>query len=225
MRILIAEDEKEIAKALKIILEKNKYTVDMVHNGREALDYALSTSYEVIVLDIMMPEMDGLSVLRRLREMGIATPVMFLTAKSEIEDRVAGLNAGADDYLSKPFATSEFVARVKALSRRSEVYAPSVLTFANINLDCNSYVLSSEQQEIRLNNKEFQMLELFIKHPRHVFSSEHLMDKIWGADSEASIDVVWTYVGFLRKKLKQLDAQAEIKTIRGAGYSLEEMIC
>ena len=225
MRILIAEDEKEIAKALKIILEKNKYTVDMVHNGSEALDYVLSTPYEVIILDIMMPKPDGLSVLRQLREKGIATPVMFLTAKSEIEDRVTGLNAGADDYLSKPFATSEFLARVKALSRRSETYSHSVMTFANISLDCNTYILSADGQEIRLNNKEFQMLELFIKYPRHVFSSEHLMDKIWGTDSEASIDVVWTYVGFLRKKLKQLQADAEIKTIRGAGYSLEELIC
>ncbi len=225
MRVLIAEDEKEIAKALKIILEKNKYTVDAVYDGKEAMDYIMHTAYDVIILDIMMPGMDGLSVLRCLREKGISAPVMFLTAKSEIEDRVAGLNAGADDYLSKPFATSEFVARVKALSRRSESYAPSVVTFANVKLDCNAYILSTDSDEVRLNNKEFQLLELFIKYPQHVFSSEHLMDKIWGADSEAGIDVVWTYVGFLRKKLKQLGATAEIKTIRGAGYSLEETVC
>lgn len=225
MRILIAEDEVEIARALKVLLEKNKCAVDIVHNGREAWDYICQGSYEVIVLDIMMPEMDGLEVLRRARENHIATPVMLLTAKSEIEDRVAGLNAGADDYLPKPFAASEFIARVKALGRRSTSYTESLICLGNMTLDCNRFQLSAEDVSIRLNNKEFQLMELFMKHPKFVFSTEHIMEKIWEQDGTAGMDVVWTYIGFLRKKLKQLGASVEIKTIRGAGYSLEAIKC
>lgn len=225
MRILIAEDEVEIARALKILLEKNKCAVDIVHNGREAWDYICQGSYEVIVLDIMMPEMDGLEVLRRARENHIATPVMLLTAKSEIEDRVAGLNAGADDYLPKPFAASEFIARVKALGRRSTSYTESLICLGNMTLDCNRFQLSAEDVSIRLNNKEFQLMELFMKHPKFVFSTEHIMEKIWEQDGTAGMDVVWTYIGFLRKKLKQLGASVEIKTVRGAGCSLEAIKC
>ena len=225
MRILIAEDEVEIARALKVLLEKNKCAVDIVHNGREAWDYICQGSYEVIVLDIMMPEMDGLEVLQRARENHIATPVMLLTAKSEIEDRVAGLNAGADDYLPKPFAASEFIARVKALGRRSTSYTESLICLGNMTLDCNRFQLSAEDVSIRLNNKEFQLMELFMKHPKFVFSTEHIMEKIWEQDGTAGMDVVWTYIGFLRKKLKQLGASVKIKTVRGAGYSLEVIKC
>lgn len=225
MRILIAEDEMTIAKALKVMLEKNKYAVDMVHNGNDAIDYIMQYSYDALVLDIMMPGMDGLSVLKQARKNGITTPTLFLTAKGEIEDRVAGLDCGADDYLPKPFATAEFLARVRALTRRSEVYVPSVLSFGNIFLDCNQYVLSADGQKVRLNNKEYQLIELFMRHPRQIFSSEHLMEKIWELDSNAEIDVIWTYIGFLRKKLKQLHASVEIKTIRGAGYALEDLPC
>lgn len=225
MRILIAEDEVEIARALKVLLEKNKCAVDIVHNGKDAWDFASLGHYDVIVLDIMMPEMDGLEVLRRVRENHISTPVMLLTAKSEIEDRVAGLNAGADDYLPKPFAVSEFIARVKALGRRSTSYTESLLCLGNITLDCNRFELSAEGESIRLNNKEFQLMELFMKHPKFVFSTEHIMEKIWEQDGTAGMDVVWTYIGFLRKKIKQLGATVEIKTVRGAGYSLEEPIC
>ena len=223
MRILIAEDEVEIARALKVLLEKNKCAVDIVHNGKDAWDFASLGHYDVIVLDIMMLEMDGLEVLRRVRENHISTPVMLLTAKSEIEDRVAGLNAGADDYLPKPFAVSEFIARVKALGRRSTSYTESLLCLGNITLDCNRFELSAEGESIRLNNKEFQLMELFMKHPKFVFSTEHIMEKIWEQDGTAGMDVVWTYIGFLRKKLKQLGATVEIKTVRGAGYSLEEV--
>lgn len=225
MRILIAEDEMTIAKALKVMLEKNKYAVDMVHDGNDAIDYIMQYSYDALVLDIMMPGMDGLSVLKQARKNGITTPTLFLTAKGEIEDRVAGLDCGADDYLPKPFATAEFLARVRALTRRSEVYVPSVLSFGNIFLDCNQYVLSADGQKVRLNNKEYQLIELFMRHPRQIFSSEHLMEKIWELDSNAEIDVIWTYIGFLRKKLKQLHASVEIKTIRGAGYALEDLPC
>ena len=225
MRILIAEDEVTIARALKIMLEKSKYTVDMVHSGTDALDYIRAISYDALVLDIMMPGKDGIEVLTAARAEGCTTPALFLTAKAEIADRVAGLDAGADDYLPKPFASSEFLARVRALTRRSGSYAPSVLTFGNTALDCNQYLLKTISGEIRLNNKEYQLAELFFRHPHQVFSSEHLMDRVWGLDSEAEMDVVWTYIGFLRKKLKQIGAKVEIRTIRGAGYALEELPC
>ena len=221
MRILVAEDETSIARALKALLEKNKYTVDVVDNGTDALAYITSSPYDALVLDIMMPGMDGIQVLRAARTQGVATPALFLTAKSQVEDRVAGLDAGADDYLPKPFASAEFLARVRALTRRSSTYVPSVLTVGNVSLDCSQYDLSTPEGCIRLSNKEYQLMELFMRHPRQVFSSDHLMERIWQADSDAEIDVIWTYIGFLRKKLKQLNANVEIKTIRGAGYSLE----
>ena len=225
MRILLADDEKTIAKALQVMLDKNKYAVDLVHNGLDARDYILSGAYDAIVLDIMMPGMDGMAVLTDIRARGITTPVLFLTAKSEIEDRVAGLDAGADDYLPKPFAASEFLARVRALVRRSDAYAPAVLSLGNAALDCGQYMLRTGIGSVRLNNKEFQLMELFLRHPHQVFSTEHLMDRVWGVDAESEIDVVWTYIGFLRKKLRQLDADIEIRTIRGAGYALEEITC
>ena len=225
MRILIAEDEISTAKALKVILEKNRFSVDIVHNGDDAWNYIRTGTYEVIVLDIMMPGMNGLEVLAKTRENNINTPVLMLTAKSEIEDKVAGLDAGADDYLTKPFATSELIARIKALGRRSEVYSDPVKKAGNVTLDSNRYELSADGKTVSLTNKEYQLLELFITHPGFVFSTEHLMDKIWGLDSESDIDVVWTHIGFVRKKLKTVGANIEIKTIRGAGYSLEVSSC
>ena len=222
MRILIADDEVEIAKALKVILEKNKYSVDIVHDGISACDFIEEITYDVIVLDIMMPGLDGYGVLKKIREKGISTPVLFLTAKSEVEDRVKGLDLGADDYLPKPFATSELLARVRALSRRSETFSSSVLKIGNTSLDLSTYELCFDDKSVRLNNKEYQLMELFMRYPKQVFSADRLMERIWGLDSEADIDVVWTYIGFLRKKLKELDADIEIKTIRGAGYSLGE---
>ena len=225
MRILIAEDEVAIARALKVMLEKNKYAVDLVHNGNDALDYMQATAYDALVLDIMMPGKDGIEVLKAARRSGNTTPALFLTAKAEVADRVAGLDAGADDYLPKPFAASEFLARVRALTRRSNSYASSALCFGNVTLDRGQYLLKTTLGEVRLNNKEYQLMELFLRHPRQVFSSEHLMEKVWGLDSEAEMDVVWTYIGFLRKKLRQIGAEIEIRTIRGAGYALEETRC
>ena len=225
MRILIAEDEVTIARALKVMLEKNKYAVDMVHNGNDALDYIQATAYDALVLDIMMPGKGGIEVLKTVRGSGNTTPALFLTAKAEVADRVAGLDAGADDYLPKPFAASEFLARVRALTRRSSSYASSMLNFGNVTLDCSQYQLKTALGEVRLNNKEYQLMELFFRHPRQVFSSEHLMEKVWGLDSEAEMDVVWTYIGFLRRKLKQIGTDVEIRTIRGAGYALEEIRC
>ncbi len=221
MRILTADDEQGIAKALKVILEKNKFAVDAVFNGTDALDYIMSTPYDAIVLDIMMPGLDGLTVLKRAREAGIKTPVMLLTAKSEISDRVAGLECGADDYLPKPFATAEFVARVRALTRRSESYTHSDITVGVTQLDSGRYELRCGDKSAALSNKEYQLMELFMRSPRRVFSTEHIMELIWGFDAEAETDVIWTYISFLRKKLRQIDSDAEIKTIRGAGYALD----
>ena len=225
MRILIAEDEVSIAKALKVMLERNKYVVDAVYNGTDAVDYACTNVYDALILDIMMPGMDGIAALTAIRRSGVTTPALFLTAKAEVEDRVAGLDAGADDYLPKPFAASEFLARVRALTRRSGGYAPALLRLGNTTLDCGQYTLSTPAGSLRLSNKEYQLMELFLRHPRQVFSSEHLMEKLWSMDSAAEMDVIWTYIGFLRKKLKLLEADVEIRTIRGAGYALEVLSC
>ena len=222
MRILIAEDEVTIARALKVMLERNKYAVDVVHNGKDALDYIQAASYDALVLDIMMLGMDGLTVLREARARGITTPALFLTAKAEVEDRVTGLDAGADDYLPKPFDASEFLARVRALTRRSGAYTPSRLTLGNTSLDCGTYQLLTPYGETRLNNKEFQLMELFFRYPNKIFSPEHLMETFWVMDSNADINVIWTYISFLRKKLKEINSQVQIHTIRGAGYSLEK---
>lgn len=225
MRVLIAEDEVATAKAIKLLLEKAKYSVDIVHNGFDAWDYISSNSYEVIVLDIMMPGMSGTQVLTLMRKNHHSTPVLMLTAKSEVEDRVAGLEAGADDYLPKPFATSELLARIKALGRRSENYADTLHSIGNLHLDGNRYEMRVGDRRINLTNKEFQLMELFVLHPGYVFSTEHLMDKIWGYDTDSEIGVVWTHIGFVRRKLRELNANVEIKTIRGAGYALEVSSC
>lgn len=225
MRILVAEDEVELARGLKFLLEKHKFSVDIVHNGEDALDYFHTAEYDTVVLDIMMPRLNGLEVLRSIRGEGSGVPVMMLTAKAEIEDRVEGLEAGADDYLPKPFSTREFIARVRALVRRNENYVNPVLSFGNVRLDCSRYEMSRDTVSVRLNNKEYQLMELFFRHPHLVFSTERIMDRIWGQDSETGVDAVWTYIGFLRRKLKQLGGNIEIRTVRGAGYSLEEQKC
>ncbi|MBO7355034.1 MAG: response regulator transcription factor [Lachnospiraceae bacterium] len=221
MRILIAEDEVSTAKALKVLLEKSKYSVDIVHNGNDAWDYISGGQYEVVVLDIMMPYKSGLEVLKLMRSNHISTPVLMLTAKAELEDRVEGLDLGADDYLTKPFATSELIARIRALGRRSESYTDPVQKAGNLTLDGNRYEMKAGDKAVSLTNKEYQLMELFVLHPGQVFSTDHLMEKIWGLDSESDIDVVWTHIGFVRKKLRTIGADVEIRTIRGAGYSLE----
>ena len=225
MRILIAEDEVATARALKLLLEKARYSVDIVHTGTDAWDYIQAGAYEVIVLDIMMPGMSGLKVLSLIRQNHINTPVLLLTAKAEIEDRIAGLEAGADDYLPKPFATGELIARIKALGRRSENYSDSEKKAGNLVLDGNRYEMRVGESGINLTNKEFQLMELFIQHPGYVFSTDHLMEKIWGLDTDSDIDVVWTHIGYVRKKLRSIGADVEIKTRRGAGYSLEVTGC
>ena len=209
------------ARALKLLLEKAKYSVDIVHTGTDAWDYIEAGSYDVVVLDIMMPGLSGLEVLLRMRRAQIKTPVLLLTAKSEVEDRIEGLNAGADDYLPKPFDTGELIARIKALGRRSENYSDLEKKAGSLILDGNRYEMRVGDKSVSLTNKEFQLMELFVLNPGHVFSTEHLMEKIWGMDTDSDIDVVWTHIGFVRKKLKLIGSEAQIRTIRGAGYLLE----
>ena len=221
MRILIAEDEVGIAKALKLVLEKNRFAVDMVHNGLDALEYMLSVSYDAVVLDIMMPGLDGLEVLKRAREKGVGTPVLFLTAKAEVEDRIAGLDAGADDYLPKPFEPDELIARVRAMLRRGGAYTPAVLTFGDVSLDTGSGLLSCAGQSIRLSGREFQVMELFFRHVRVVLSADRIMERVWGWDSDAEINVVWVHISNLRKKLRAIGSTVTIRANRGLGYVLE----
>ncbi|MDF2588104.1 MAG: transcriptional regulator [Anaerocolumna sp.] len=222
MRILLAEDEKELSNALVAILKHNNYSVDAVYNGAEALDYGLSENYDVMILDIMMPKMNGLEVLENLRKQGIHTPILMLTAKSQIEDRIAGLDKGADDYLSKPFAMGELLARVRAMTRRKSEFMPNVIELGNIKLNKDSFELSNDKSSLRLSNKEFQMLEMLMNNPKRLISTEQFMERIWGYDSEAEISVVWVYISYLRKKLESLDANVKIKAVRGVGYTLEE---
>ena len=225
MRLLVAEDEREIGKALKLILERSKYSVDWVDNGTDALEYLLTGSYDGAVLDIMMPGQDGIAVLTALRRAGLSTPVLLLTARAELSDRVAGLDAGADDYLPKPFASSELLARVRAMLRRREQFTPDLLTFEDLTLNCSAYELGSAHGVLRLTNKEFQIMELLMRSPHHIFSSEQLMERIWGWDSDTEINVVWTNIAYLRRKLARLKVRAEIRSVRGAGYMLEAIPC
>lgn len=222
MRILLAEDEKELSNALVAILKHNNYSVDPVYNGAEALDYGVAENYDVIILDIMMPKLNGLEVLEQLRQKGIHTPILMLTAKAEIEDRIHGLDMGADDYLSKPFAMGELLARIRAMSRRKSRFTPNVIEVGNISLNKETYELSNGQDSVRLGNKEFQMLEMLMVNPQRLISTEQFMERIWGYDAEAEINVVWVYISYLRKKLSLLDASVRIKALRGVGYTLEE---
>ena len=221
MRLLLAEDEVELAKALGVILRHNNYSVDIVHNGEDALCYLENGDYDGAILDIMMPKLDGLSVLKRIREVGNGIPVLILTAKSEIDDRVEGLDAGADDYLTKPFAMKELLARVRAMLRRRTESADIKLTFADITLEISTSMLSCGENETRLTNKEFQMLEMLIEADGGIISVEKFMDKIWGYDSDTEQNVVWVYVSYLRRKLESLGSSVRIAAHRNLGYSLE----
>lgn len=220
MRILLAEDEKALAKAIVKIFKKNNYSADAVYDGEEALAYIESGNYDVAVLDIMMPKLDGISVLKKVRASGNRIPILMLTAKSEIEDRVLGLDSGANDYLPKPFDTRELLARIRAITRTKEE-TDTKLGFGNITLDRATFELSSPTGSFRLANKEYQMMEYFLSNPRRIISAEQFMEKIWGYDSDAEINVVLVYISYLRKKLTALGADIAIKASRNAGYSLE----
>ena len=221
MRLLLAEDEKSLSRALVKILEHGKYSVDAVYNGEDALDYLDAGEYDGVILDIMMPKIDGLTVLQTIRKKGNTVPVLMLTARSEIDDRVRGLDLGANDYLTKPFAPPELLARIRAMTRTQTAQVDSVLRVGNITLDTSTYEVSSPAKSFRLANKEFQMLEMLMSNPKQLISTERFMEKIWGFDSEAEINVVWVYISYLRKKLAALNANVAIKATRNAGYSLE----
>ena len=222
MRILLAEDERALSKALIKIFEINNYSADAVYNGEDALAYLESDNYDVLVLDVMMPQIDGIEVLKRIRAKGNNIPVLVLTAKAEVDDKVLGLDSGANDYLTKPFNTKELLARIRTITRSRSSYDSS-LKFGNITLNRATFELSSDTKSYRLANKEFQMIEMFMSNPRQLISVERFMEKIWGFDSEAEINVVWVYVSYLRKKLKALNANVYIKASRNAGYTLEEI--
>ncbi len=221
MRILLAEDEKSLARALVKIFEKNNYSADAVHNGEDALLYLESGNYDVVILDVMMPKIDGITALRKLRSSGNQIPVLILTAKSEIDDKVLGLDSGANYYLTKPFDTKELLAALRAITR-TETQVDSKLSFGNITLDRSTYEISSRSGSFRLANKEFQMMEMLMMNGHHIIPAERFMEKIWGYDTDAEINVVWVYISYLRKKLTALHANITIKSSRNAGYSLEE---
>ena len=221
MRLLIAEDDLDLAEALTVFFEKNHFSVDAVHNGFDAYEYA-SGGYDGVILDVMMPKMNGIQVLERLRAEGCKTPIMMLTAKGQKDDRITGFNAGADDYLPKPFDPDELLSRVRAMLRRSEAYQPSVLSCGDVALDPSTGLLSCGGQSLRLSGREFQVMELFLRNPRQVFSAERIMERVWSWDNEAEINVVWVNISNLRKKLKAIGSRLSLRANRGLGYALED---
>ncbi len=222
MRLLLAEDERPLAKAVQAILEKNRYSVDVVFDGGEALAFLQSGQYDGAILDIMMPVMDGVTVLKKIRAQGSRLPILLLTARSEVEDKVTGLDSGANDYLTKPFAVQELLARIRAMTRSQTAHADSQLKMGNVTLDSATYQLSTPNGSFRLANKEYQMMEMLLRNPHNLISTEHFLERIWGCDSSAEVNVVWVYLSYLRKKLEALGAGIQIKAARNAGYSLEE---
>ena len=224
MRILLAEDERSLSRAVIALLEKNNYSADAVYDGQEALEYLEAGNYDALILDLMMPKMDGLTVLRTLREQGNPIPVLILTAKSEVDDKVLGLDTGANDYLTKPFSTQELMARIRAMTRsQTGGQVTSRLTFGNITLDQATFELSSPAGSFRLANKEFQMMEMLMRNPRQIIPTERFLERIWGYDSEVELSVVWVYISYLRIKLAALHSNVQIKARRNVGYSLEEI--
>lgn len=223
MRLLLAEDEKALSKALTAILERNNYSVDAVYDGQAALEYLEADNYDGVILDIMMPKIDGITVLKEIRKKGNLIPVLLLTAKSEVDDKVEGLDAGANDYLAKPFHSKELLARIRAMTRVQTGQTGSILKMGNVTLNRAAFELSTSKGSFRLANKEFQMIELMMSNPGVLISAERFMEKIWGYDSEAEINVVWVYISYLRKKLAALQEDIQIKVTRSVGYSLEEI--
>lgn len=223
MRLLLAEDEVALSRAITTLLKKSNYEVDAVYDGEAALDYIASGNYDAAILDIMMPGLDGISVLKRVRLSGNNMPILILTAKSEVEDKVLGLDAGANDYLTKPFAAKELLARIRAMTRTQSAQNTSEMRLGNICLNRATFELSSPTDSFRLASKEFQMMELLLANPRHLISTERFMERIWGQDSDADLHVVWVYISYLRKKLAALNANIQIKATRNAGYTLEEI--
>ena len=222
MRILFADDDRELCRAARTLLEHEGYAVETVYNGSDALEMAETGRFDGIILDWMMPEMSGISALGELRRNGITTPCLMLTARAEVEDRVAGLDTGADDYLSKPFNTTELLARLRAIIRRHEVYAPETVCFGDLTLDKGTMDLRCRDASVRLGNKAFRLLEMLMENPHRVFTVDQLINHVWGWDNETEMNLLWVTISQLRKKLAELGTKAEINAVRGVGYSLEE---
>ncbi len=220
MNILIVDDERGLVSALSSILKQNNYSVDGAYDGEEGLDYALSGIYDLIILDVMIPKIDGITLLKILREKKVSSPILMLTAKSDIADKIEGLNAGADDYITKPFSTEELLARIKALLRRKDNFTGNVLSFGDISLDRDAYKLIKDGVGIPIGKKEFQILEMLMLYPEKTVDKERFIEKIWGFDSEAEYNTVEVYVSFIRKKLNALGSKTEIRSVRGLGYTL-----
>ena len=221
MRILIAEDDPKLLKSLVHIFELNHYSVDGVDNGIDAFDFASSDEYDGLVLDIMMPSMDGVTLLKKLRAKGITTPALFLTARTEIDQRIEGLDAGADDYLPKPFSTGELLARVRAMLRRKDNFTPDMLTFGALSLNRSTYELVCGGKTQALSGKEFQVMEMLMQNPNAIVTAEQLITHIWGWDTSVDTSVIWVHISNIRKKLEGLSAPVTIKFVRNAGYMLE----
>ena len=223
MRILLAEEERSLSKAIVALLEKNNYSVDAVYDGEELLSYIEVGNYDAIIIDIMMPVRDGISALKELRARGHKQPVLILSAKTEVDDKVLGLDSGANDYLTKPFSVKELLARIRAMTRSGDGQVDSTLKYENLTLNLATYELSAADDSFKLANKEFQMMEMLMRNPGHLISTERFMEKIWGYDSDAEINVVWVYISYLRKKLTKAGANVEIRAHRNSGYSLEKI--
>ncbi len=221
MRILIAEDDPKLRKSLVHIFEHNHYAVDSVDNGMDAFEFASTNVYDGLVLDIMMPGMDGVTLLQKLRSNGITTPALFLTARTEIHQRIEGLDAGADDYLSKPFATQELLARVRAMLRRKDTFTPDLLTVGALTLNRSTYELQCGNNILSLSGKEFQVTEMLMLHPGQILTAEQIITHIWGWDTNVDTSVIWVHISNVRKKLDALGAPVSIRFVRNAGYLLE----
>ena len=222
MKILIAEDDVSLRRVLTAMLQKNNYSVDAVDNGADALEYLRSGIYDGAILDVMMPALDGVQVIAAARREHIVTPVLLLTAKSEIDDKICGLDAGANDYVTKPFDMRELLARLRALTRLERMQTGSAVTVGNLSLDTRSFVLSGPGGSFPLANKEYQTMLLFLRNPGVVIAQSRILENIWSPDSRAEENTVWTYISYLRRKLEALEANVEIRTKRGCGYVLEE---
>ena len=215
---------RDSSKALSTILKHNLYTVDTVFDGEEALAYIENGNYDGVILDIMMPKIDGISVLKIIRSKGINVPVLILTAKSEVDDKVLGLDCGANDYLTKPFSIKELLARIRAMTRIKTEAVDSLLKFGNVTLNRVTFELSTAYGSYRLANKEFQIMEMFMSNPKNLISTERILEKIWGYDTETEVSVVWVYISYIRKKLASINSNIYIKATRNLGYSLEEKV-
>jgi DNA-binding response OmpR family regulator len=221
MRLLLAEDEVELSNAVVTVLKHQNYSVDAVYNGEDAYDYLSGQEYDGAILDIMMPKMDGITVLKKIRKEGISVPVLMLTAKSELDDKIEGLDSGADDYLTKPFAMKELLARVRSITRRQGDVAGQSMSYNDLTLDRSSFSMSCGKESVSLPNKEFQMMEMMMTNPGQIFSQDQFMDRIWGLDSDTDFSVVWVYISYLRKKLKNIGSNVTIEATRNVGYSLD----